>query len=78
MKHLVKLQKNIAEEYLSEYMTKERASLKQAVPALLVALDKITAHPSKAKDTGKAICTGKHLTQRTVNTFSGSHQWSMC
>ena len=61
MKHLVKLQKNIAEEYLSEYMTKERASLKQAVPALLVALDKITAHPSKAEDTGKAIRTGKHL-----------------
>jgi len=66
-----------AEEYLSEYMTKERASLKQAVPALLVALDKITAHPSKAEDTGQAIRTGKHLAQRTVNTFSGSHQWSM-
>ena len=63
-----------AEGYLSEYMTKERASLKQAVPALLVALDKITAHPSKAKDTGKAIGTGKHLAQCTVNTFSGSHQ----
>jgi len=42
-------------------MTKERASLKQAVPALLVALDEITAHPSKAEDTGKAIRTGKHL-----------------
>ena len=56
---------------------KERARLKQAVPALLVALDEITAHPRKAEDTGKAIRTGKHLAQRTVNTFSGSHQWSM-
>jgi hypothetical protein len=58
-------------------ITSEGASLKQAVPALLVALDEITAHPSKAEDTGKAICTGKHLAQHTVNTFSGSHQWSM-
>ncbi len=56
---------------------KEKASLKQAVPALLVALDEITAHPSKAQDTGTAICIGKHLAQRTVNTFSGSHQWPM-
>jgi hypothetical protein len=28
-----------AEEYLSEYMVKEKASLKQAVPSLLAALD---------------------------------------
>ncbi len=47
--------------------------MKQAVPALLVALDEITVHPSKAQDTGKAICIGKHLAQCT----SGSHQWSM-
>ncbi len=66
-----------AEEYLSEYMVKEKASLKQAVPVLLVELDEITVHPSKAQDTGKAICIGKHLAQHTVNSFSGSHQWSM-
>jgi hypothetical protein len=66
-----------AEEYLSEYMVKEKASLKQAVPALLAALDEITVHPSKAQDTGKAIRIGKHLAQCTVNSFSGSHQWSM-
>jgi hypothetical protein len=49
------------EEYMSEYMVKEKASLKQAVPSLLAALDEIIVHPSKAEDTGTAICTGKHL-----------------
>jgi hypothetical protein len=58
-------------------MVKEKASLKQAVPALLVALDEIIAHPSKAQDAGKAICTGKHLAQCTVNSFSRNHQRSM-
>jgi hypothetical protein len=66
-----------AEEYLSEYMVKEKASLKQAVPSLFAALDQIIAHPSKAEDTGSTIRTGIHLAQRTVNTLSGSHQWSM-
>ena len=66
-----------AEEYLSEYMVKEKASLKQVVPSLLVALDQIIVHPSKAEDTGSTIQTGIHLAQHTVNTFSGSHQWSM-
>ncbi len=41
-----------AEEYLSEYMVKEKASLKKVVPSLLVALDQIIVHPSKAEDTG--------------------------
>jgi hypothetical protein len=41
-----------AEEYLSEFMVKEKASLTQAVPSLFVALDQIIAHPSKAEDTG--------------------------
>ncbi len=55
-----------------------KASLKQAVPFLLAALDEIIVHPSKAVDTGTAICTRKHLAQCTaVNSFSGSHQWSM-
>jgi hypothetical protein len=44
-----------AEEYLSEYMVKEKASLKQAVPSLLAASDQIIAHPSKAEDTGSII-----------------------
>jgi hypothetical protein len=65
------------EEYLSEYMVKEKANLKQAVPSLLAALDQIIAHHSKAEDTGSIIWTGIHLAQRTVNTFPGSHQWSM-
>ncbi len=65
------------EEYLSEYMVKEKTSLKQAVPSLLAALNQIIVHPSKAKDTRSTIHTGIHLAQRTVNTFSGSHQWSM-
>ncbi len=44
-----------AEEYLSEYMVKEKTNLKQAVPSLLAALDQIIAHPSKAEDTGSII-----------------------
>ncbi len=44
-----------AEEYLSEYMVKEEANLKQVVPSLLVALDQIIAHPRKAEDTGSII-----------------------
>ncbi len=44
-----------AGKYLSEYMVKEKASLKQAVPSLLAALYQIIAHPSKAKDTGSII-----------------------
>ncbi len=65
------------EEYTSKYIVKEKASLKQAVPSFLAALDEIIVHPSKAEDTGTAICTEKHIAQRTVNAFSGSHQWSM-
>jgi hypothetical protein len=65
------------EEYMSKYMVKEKFSLKQAVPSLLAVLDEIIVHSSKAEDTCTAICTGKHLTQCTVNAFSGSHQWSM-
>jgi hypothetical protein len=64
-------------EYMSKYMIKEKDSLKQAVPSLLAALDEIIVHPSKAEDTGTAICTEKHLAQRTVNAFSRSHQLSM-
>ncbi len=40
-----------AEEYLSEYMVKEKASLKKLVPSLLAALDQIIAHPSNAEGT---------------------------
>ncbi len=43
------------EEYMSEYMVKEKASLKQAVPGLLAALDEILVHPNKVKDMGQAI-----------------------
>ncbi len=44
-----------AEEYLSEYMVKEKSSLNQAVPSLLAALDQIIAHPSKTEDTVSII-----------------------
>jgi hypothetical protein len=64
-------------EYMSEYMVKEKASLKQAVPSVLAALDEIIVHPSKAEDTCTTIPTGKHLAQHTVNAFWGSHQLSM-
>ncbi len=54
-----------------------QANLKHAVPSLLAAMDEILQHPSKVEDTGTCIRTGKHLVQRTVNTYSGSHEWSM-
>ncbi len=44
-----------AEEYLSEYMVKEKTSLKQVVPSLLAVSDQIIAHPSKDEDTGSII-----------------------
>ncbi len=44
-----------AEEYLSEYMVKEKASLKQVIPSFFAALDQIIAHPSRAEDTGSTI-----------------------
>ncbi len=58
-------------------MVKEKVHLRQALPSLLAAMDEILVHPSKADDTGTSIRTGKHLAQRTVNAFSGSHEWSM-
>jgi hypothetical protein len=58
-------------------MVKENTSLKQAIPSLLAVLDEIIVHPSKAEDTSTSFFTGKHLAQRTVNIFSGSHQWSI-
>jgi hypothetical protein len=64
-------------EYMSEYMVKEKASLKQAVPSLLAALNDIIVHPSKAEDTGTDIHIGKHLAQHTINAFLRSHQWSL-
>jgi hypothetical protein len=33
-------------EYMSEYMVKEKANLRQAVPSLLAAMDEILVHPS--------------------------------
>ena len=65
------------EEYTSAYMTKEGAPLRQAAAVLLAAVENIFLHPSKAEDTGTLQRTGKHLAARTVNGFTGSHQWSM-
>jgi hypothetical protein len=36
-------------------MINKKASLKQAVPSLLAALDEIIVHPSNAEDTGSTI-----------------------
>ncbi len=44
-----------AEEYLSDYMMKEKANLKQEVPSPLAALDQIIVHPNKAEDTRSTI-----------------------
>ena len=68
---------NSVQEYLLSYELKEGAALKQAVPILLAAMEHIHAYPSKADDTQTLQRTSLHLAQRTVNTFSGSHQWSM-
>jgi hypothetical protein len=65
------------EEYAAAYMTKEGAPLRQAAAVLLGAIDYISKHESKAADSGKPERTGKYLAQRTLNSFTGSHQWSM-
>jgi hypothetical protein len=65
------------EEYAAAYMTKEGAPLRQAASVLLAAVDCIHQHPSTASDTGTLQQTGKHLASRTINAFSGGHQWSM-
>ena len=65
------------EEYAAAYMTKEGAPLRQAAAVLLAAVDHIARYTSKAEDSGTVERTGKHLAQRTLNSFTGSHQWSM-
>ena len=65
------------EEYTATYMTKEEAPLRQAAAILLAAVDEIHKHPSTAEDSGSLQRNAKHLAQRTVNKFTGAHQWSM-
>ena len=65
------------EEYAAHYMTKEGAPLRQAAAILLASLEEIRIHPSSALDSGTAERTGKHVATRTVNAFTGSHQWSL-
>ncbi|CAN0120187.1 unnamed protein product [Lampetra fluviatilis] len=65
------------EEYKAAYMMKEGAPLCQANAVLLSAPDDIAQHLSVADDTAMAHGTGKHLASRTVNAFTGGHQWSM-
>jgi hypothetical protein len=65
------------EEYAAAYMTKEGAPLRQAAATLLAAVDHICKNVSKASDSGTIQRTGKHLAQRTLNSFAGSHQWSL-
>jgi hypothetical protein len=65
------------EEYTCAYMIKEGASLQHAAAVLLASIDHIHTHVSKAANKGTVQRTGMHLAQRTINAFSGSHQWSM-
>ena len=65
------------EEYTVAYMTKEGAPLRQATAVLLAAVNHISQHTSRAEDAGTVQRTGIHLAQRTLNSFVGSHQWSM-
>jgi hypothetical protein len=65
------------EEYLISYFGKEAAPLKQAAAVLLAAIEHIHLYPSKADDKHSLSRTAKHLAQRTINSFSGSHQWSL-
>jgi hypothetical protein len=65
------------EEYLISYFGKEAAPLKQAAGVLLAAMEHIHAHPSKADDKNTPTRNAKHLAQRTINSFSGGHQWSL-
>ena len=65
------------EQYEQSYMTKEGAPLRQAASVMLAAMEHIEKNPSVAEDKGTDTRRGKHLASRTVNAFSGSHQWSM-
>jgi hypothetical protein len=65
------------EEYLTKYFAKEAASLRQAAGVLLAAIEHIQIHPSRADDKHTLSRNSIHLAQRTVNAFSGSHQWSL-
>jgi hypothetical protein len=65
------------EEYTAQYMTKEGAPLRQATAVLLAATSHIAKYKSHAEDSGEIDRTGKHLAQRTLNAFVGSHQWSL-
>jgi len=65
------------EEYLISYFQKEAASLKQAAAVLLAAIEHIHIHPSKAEDKNTLSRNAKYLAQRTINSFAGSHQWSL-
>ncbi|CAN0199302.1 unnamed protein product [Lampetra planeri] len=65
------------EEYKAAFMTKEGVPLCQANAVLLSGPEDIAQHPSVADDTAMAHGTGKHLASKTVNAFTGGHQWSI-
>jgi hypothetical protein len=65
------------EEYAISYETKEGAELKQGVPLMLAAMEKVEKYPSRADDAGTKLRTGLHLATSTVHQFVGSHEWAM-
>ena len=67
---------DMIEEYQEAYMTKNDIALKGACSALLSAIEHLSQYPSRAEDATSTLRIGKYLATRTVNIFSGSHEWS--
>lgn len=51
-------------------------ALKGAGSALLSALEHIDKFQSRTGDSGTELRVDKYLAARTVNSFSGAHEWS--
>ncbi|KAG6944432.1 hypothetical protein JG688_00017073 [Phytophthora aleatoria] len=65
------------DEYQQAYITKDDLALKGAVSALHSALLHNIKFPSKVDNSGTELHTGQYLATRTVNAFSGAHEWSL-
>jgi len=67
---------DMIEEYQENYMTKNDVALKGAALALLAAIEHMAKFPSKSDNSNTELRRGQYLATRTINSFSGAHEWS--
>ncbi|OWZ23122.1 LOW QUALITY PROTEIN: hypothetical protein PHMEG_0002044 [Phytophthora megakarya] len=67
---------DMIDEYQQAYMTKDDVALKSAASALHSALEHNVKFPSHADNSQTPLRIGQYLATRTVNSFSGGHEWS--